>query len=141
MALQVSSSILHPSSIIHHPAPSTQQAASGRFCGQGRGLDPNSLTEQSAATQPSAASWEGTALLHHPRLPKGPGQPPHGLWMRSATRCANPERAASGRPGKQRSALVQANTHLGRCENHLCVVQRCICSAGARLPCRWGTLS
>lgn len=141
MALQVSSSILHPSSIIHHPAPSTQQAASGRFCGQGRGLDPNSLTEQSAATQPSAASWEGTALLHHPRLPKGPGQPPHGLWMRSGTRCANPERAASGRPGKQRSALVQANTHLGRCENHLCVVQRCICSAGARLSCRWGTLS
>lgn len=69
----------HPSSTIRHPSPSTQQAASGRFCGQGRGLDPNSLTEraglQSADTQPSAASWEGTALLQRATgsLPAGCG--------------------------------------------------------------------
>lgn len=74
-----SSIIHHPPSVIRHPAPSTQQAASGRFCGQGRGLDPNSLTEraglQSAATQPSAASWEGTALLQRATgsLPAGCG--------------------------------------------------------------------
>lgn len=130
---------------IQHPASSIQQSAAGRFCGQGRRLEPNSLTEraglQSADTHPSAASWEGTTLHHPPHIfQRATGS--LQLWMQSETRCANPERTGIVHtPGKQRAAFAQESKHSGHCEKHLWFVQRCVCFAGARLSRLWGTLS